>query len=71
VVEPFSFPSRLPCVFFPFFFFFLHSFIPENKRPTSAGWEIFGRYHAHTWLFDLCWDRKDSFFESASGCKIS
>lgn len=57
-------------------FFFSFSFSPSflcsgKQKIRICGLEIYGAYYAHTWLFDLYWDRKDFFFESASGCKIS
>lgn len=66
MVEPFSFLSVAIFVFL--FFNFL---LRKRKGPHLRAGDLWDRYYAHAWLFDLCWDRKDSFFDSASGCKIS
>lgn len=52
-------------------FFLLFLLLQKTKGPLLRAGDLWERYYAHAWLFDLCWDRKDSFFDSASGCKIS
>lgn len=61
--------SGLPS--FVFFFFFFNFCCGSQKGPHLRAGDLWERYYAHAWLFDLCWDRKDFFFDSASGCKIS
>lgn len=67
LVEPFSFLwVAIFCVFV-----FLNFCCGSQKGPHLRAGDLWERYYAHAWLFDLCWDRKDFFFDSASGCKIS
>lgn len=67
MVEPFSF--LWVAIFLCFCFFKI--LLRKPKGPHLRAGDLWQRYYAHAWLFDLCWDRKDSFFDSASGCKIS